>query len=394
MRPIGGPPIPREEPDSPPSLAASIGRLDAPSVRPLDTPDAPHVEVASVDSDEEDGTVLFDAFAREISAREAATPGVPSPSSSLAVPAHRPPAAQAGAENGLPLVMFDFAAELGALVDRLVAGEEDESAEVELLRQGERAMPALMARFPGPVAFDRTRFATMPNPPRASECGVVLRLVARERKVALPFVLERLVDADAERRGWATHLIGELPYVEALPPIVDRLRDDDAATRASAALAVAAIARSHPGRVAQTLREHAEESDPSQRAIAMRAAGAVRDSALVPLLMRGLGDGNDDVVTAAHDALVQVTRQDFGTDARPWMKWWEQNSGRHRLEWLIDALTHDVSEVRRAAGDELRLLSRQYFGFSSDLPPRDRERAQQRYRDWWITEGRANQRRF
>jgi HEAT repeat protein len=234
----------------------------------------------------------------------------------------------------------------------------------------------------------------MPNPPRASECGVVLRLVARERKVALPFVLERLADADAERRGWATHLIGELPYVEALSAVLERLRDDDAATRASAALAVAAIARSHPGRVAQTLRERGEESDPRQRAVGMRAAGAVRDPALVPLLMRGLGDGDDAVVGAAHDALVQVTRQDFGTDARPWMKWWEQNSGRHRLEWLIDALTHDVSEVRRAAGDELRLLSRQYFGFSSDLPPRDRERAQQRYRDWWITEGRANHRRF
>jgi hypothetical protein len=56
---------------------------------------------------------------------------------------------------------------------------------------------------------------------------------------------------------------------------------------------------------------------------------------------------------------------------------------------MIDALTHDVSEIRRAAGDELRALSREYFGYSSDLPPRDRERAQQRYRDWWITEGRT-----
>jgi hypothetical protein len=71
------------------------------------------------------------------------------------------------------------------------------------------------------------------------------------------------------------------------------------------------------------------------------------------------------------------------------MRWWELNSSRHRLEWLIDALIHEVSEIRRAAGEELRALSKEYFGYASDLPPRDRERAQQRYRDWWVTEGRT-----
>jgi hypothetical protein len=63
------------------------------------------------------------------------------------------------------------------------------------------------------------------------------------------------------------------------------------------------------------------------------------------------------------------------------------------MEWLIDSLTHEVAEIRRAAGEELRSLSKEYFGYASDLPPRDRERAQQRYRDWWITEGRARFRR-
>jgi hypothetical protein len=395
MRPISGPPIPREEPESPPSVeAAGTGPASLASApgAGIGRSDAPELESSTADV-EEDATVLFDTFAREIVAREVEG-AIAAPSSAVAVPAHRPPAAQSGAENGLPLVIVDVAAELGPLVDRLVAGEEDEAAEIELLRQGERAMPALMARFPGPLVFERARIATMANPPRASECGVVLRLVARERKVALPFVVERLTDPDSERRGWATHLIAELPYVEALPAVLERLHDDDAATRVSAGCGIAAIARSHPGRVTQTLRDRADDADPRQRASAMQAASAVRDSALVPLLLRGLGDGTEPVVAAARAALVVVTRQDFGPDARPWMKWWDQNSGRHRLEWLIDALTHDVSEVRRAAGDELRLLSRQYFGFSSDLPLRDRERAQQRYRDWWITEGRANQRRL
>jgi hypothetical protein len=95
----------------------------------------------------------------------------------------------------------------------------------------------------------------------------------------------------------------------------------------------------------------------------------------------------------ARRALVAVTRQDFAGDARKWGSWWTANEKRHRIEWLIDALNHDVSDIRRAAGEELKALTKEYFGFSDDLPPRERERAQQRYRDWWVTEGRGRFRR-
>jgi hypothetical protein len=41
------------------------------------------------------------------------------------------------------------------------------------------------------------------------------------------------------------------------------------------------------------------------------------------------------------------------------------------------------------AGEQLRLLTKEYFGYGSELAARERERAQQRYRDWWITDGRS-----
>jgi len=44
--------------------------------------------------------------------------------------------------------------------------------------------------------------------------------------------------------------------------------------------------------------------------------------------------------------------------------------------------------LRRAAGDELKLLTKEYFGYYDDLPKRDRERAQGLYRAWWDREGR------
>jgi hypothetical protein len=119
----------------------------------------------------------------------------------------------------------------------------------------------------------------------------------------------------------------------------------------------------------------------------------LRDGTFVPELVRALGDPEDVVVDVAHAALVQTTLHDYGTDARLWLRWWEQNSSKHRIEWLIDALSHDVSEVRKNASEELRALTKEYFGYAGDSPPRDRDRAQQRYRDWWAIEGRGRFRR-
>lgn len=310
----------------------------------------------------------------------------------IVVPPHHPAAAHSAAESSLPTVIIDLDGDLGAVVDRIIEGDADESAEAEVLHQGERAMPVVMQRFPGPVTFERARIATMTHPPRASECGPVLRLVARERKVALPFVLERLTSPDVETRGWATYLLAELAYAEAIPQLIDRLRDDDPSIRVAAARALSSIARSFSDKVADALKQLARSNDARARVAAARAMGEVREAWVVPELIAGLRDAADDVAAAAHQALVAVARHDFGKDPRPWLKWWDQNGRRHRVEWLIDALTHEVSEVRRAAGEELRVLSRQYFGYASELPSRDRERAQQRYRDWWITEGRARMR--
>jgi hypothetical protein len=312
----------------------------------------------------------------------------PPPSSSVAVAAHLPPRPHP-VDTPLPAVVVDINEDLMRLVDRFLADDSDEQAEMELLRQGDKAMQALMSRFPGPVTFERARIATMARPPRASDCGPVLRLIARERKVALPFVLERLNDPDTDARGWATHLLCELAYPEAIPRLLLRLRDVDAATRMSAALALAVVGRATPREVRDSILGLAHAVDAKDRVAAMVAMAELRQPAMVPDLVRALGDGDEGVVAAAHAALVQVTRQDFGADARPWMKWWDHNSAKHRVEWLIEALTHDVSEIRKGAGEELRTVTKEYFGYSSDLPARDRERARQRYRDWWVTEGKS-----
>jgi hypothetical protein len=392
MKMIAGPPIPREEPESP-------GRVRA--ARPISVPppraaaaatsarggSAPEVELIKTETEED--AALFDELGWELD-EEAEAKGPPS--AAIAVPPHAPPSRHS-VRAALPSIIVDIEQEVRELMVRVTQTEHDDNAEGELLRLGDRAMPIIMTIFPGPVSVERARIATAPVATKASDSGPVLRLVARQRKVALPFVLEKLESDDPETRGWATHLLVELPYVEALPYALLALRDPDPATRTSAALAVAAISRTFPDEVVTGLNEMLRAADPQERAAAVRAMAELREAALVPELIRALGDGDEAVVAASERALAILTRQDMGGDARRWVKWWELNANRHRIEWLIDALTHEVSEIRRAAGDELKAVTKEYFGFAPELPARDRERAQQRYRDWWITEGKARFRR-
>jgi hypothetical protein len=416
VRKITGPPIPREEPDTPgiahatidtsppraPAKPSRAPREDPEALRaqllapPAPMPSSPpasnktpdlHVVELEVDADD-DGATLFEELA--FTPASSPPPKVELPASaSVAVAPHKPPA-PVPMPLALPsVVVDDLDRDLLAMVDRLASGEVDEPAEAELLRLGERAVRALMSRFPGPIAFSRGRIATSMNPPKASDCGPILKLVARERRVALPFVLDRLGSPDPESRGWAAHLLCELPYVESIPKLVPRLRDQDASTRVSAALALVAIARAAPAPVRDAVVGLAHASEPNDRVAAMNVIARLRESSYVPELVHALGDTDDRVVDAAHEALVLVTRHDLGTDARLWLRWWEQNAAKHRIEWLIDALTHDVSEIRKGAAEELRVLTKEYFGYAGDLPPRDRDRAQQRYRDWWTLEGRG-----
>jgi hypothetical protein len=102
-----------------------------------------------------------------------------------------------------------------------------------------------------------------------------------------------------------------------------------------------------------------------------------------------LTDNPVDVVQTARRALVTLARHDVGASPAAWVEWWRHNSPRHRIEWLIDALTDESPEIRRAAGEELKAQTREYFGYYDDLPPGERKHAQGKYREWWESRGKG-----
>jgi hypothetical protein len=290
-----------------------------------------------------------------------------------------------------PGATMEAGAEHKDLIQRAIdGGQRGQDAFDELVRNGEAVIQAVMARFPGPLRVDRHR-ARGELPP-ASQCGPILELLVAIRRPALPFVSVRTSALDPDVRFWATHVLGELRYPEAGTVLIPRLFDDDAqvrriARRSAAALVSAGAAGAPILRGLEDITRNPDQPRP-HRVLAIETMGEIRSGSLVPPLLAALEDSSEEVADAARRALLLITRQDFGRDGLRWYEWWANNSGRHRVEWLVDALMHDLPSVRRAAGDELKLLTKEYFGYYDDLPKRERERAQSLYRAWWEREGR------
>ncbi|MBK9002146.1 MAG: HEAT repeat domain-containing protein [Myxococcales bacterium] len=290
----------------------------------------------------------------------------------------------------LPSVIVDVDSDCRALLQRLLEG--DESAGDRLLEIGDPAVSMLVAEFPGPIHPDRARRFADPGA-KASECGPVLRTIARVGPVAVPFLVVRTADGDPVVRRWATWLLGELPASDSARAIVRRFSDADAEVRRAALASGRMMQQSAEARTA--LRDGlatlaAEPSQPPEiRHSSIEALADLRDPRAVPRLIPLLGTDNSAVVRSVHWALVTLARQDFGREGKLWTAWWQANSTRHRVEWLIDALLGQSLEVRRAAGEELKSLTKEYFGYYEDLPPKERERAQRAYREWWEATGKA-----
>ena len=295
----------------------------------------------------------------------------------------------------LPSVVVDVGAEYQSLLQRVIeGGRGSHECFEELVKHGEHAIQAVMARFPGPLRVDRHRARA--ELPAASQCGPILELVVAIRRPALPFLSGRLSSTDAEVRFWATHVLGELRYPEAATTLLPRLFDDDPsvrriARRSAAALISASSADSVGAPILKGLDDITRNRDEAQphRVLAIETMGEIRTGSMAPPLIAALEDASDEIAEAARRALLVITRQDYGLDLRRWQEWYARNGARHRIEWLIDALMHEQPSLRRAAGDELKLLTKEYFGYYDDLPKRERERAQALYRAWWEREGRA-----
>ncbi|HEX4335074.1 MAG TPA: hypothetical protein VH062_04120 [Polyangiaceae bacterium] len=307
------------------------------------------------------------------------------PDSQVVVPAKRPLKAHSSEELRLPSIIVNVDQDIEGLVRRLLEGDDKVIEKLAVL--GASAASYLVSRFPGPIR-EADRLGT-PEP--ASLRGPILRALARIGLPAAPFLAVRSNDRDPSVRAWATALLGEIPSIDSATAVSRRVTDATAEVRRSALEAGKLLQTDDDART--TLRDKvlsiAESTSPVEsRVAAMEALAHFRDGRAVPRLVRLLAN-NDEVSQSAEWALGVLTRQGFGRDTAAWDAWWKEKGGQHRIEWLVDSLTHDDAEIRRAAGEELKSLTKEYFGYYDDLPKAERAKAQRRYREWWQATGKA-----
>jgi hypothetical protein len=291
----------------------------------------------------------------------------------------------------VPSVIVD----MGDAVENLVvdlqhAGPDDERAAVNaLLRMGEAALPVLAQTFPGPLWFDRHR--PHRRAPRGRDVCAISRAFYAFGVRATPYVATLIGSSHPDKRYYALLLAGDMVHPSLLDAVLARLFDEDDSIR-KLAHEIAPRFRGLSGWDEQmnVLRRSARirGKDPKKRIHALAAIAAIRDAGALGALVELLEDDDREVVRQAHVALVALTAEDLGLSPRKWTAWVEKHGKRHRIEWLIDALTHSDETLRTAAGDELKQLTQQYFGFHPSTTRREREVAQEKYRRWWQAEGK------
>jgi hypothetical protein len=307
-------------------------------------------------------------------------------SDQLSYGARKPPSSHAMGPP-LPSVIIDTGSEFDPVVERYL--KDDDAAFGELLRAGPHAMLAIMRHFPGPITVDEARFEDE-MPPRASECGPLLRLIAAQRRVALGFVLEHVQSPQLTDRFLGTLLVAELPYVEAVDAVCARIYDEVPRVRRAAYAALRALMVEHAVVIVERVAKVALDlaAAPARRLLALDAMGELREAICVPSVLSALTDPKPDIVNAARGALEVLTRHDFGADPRRWLQFWQENASLHRVQWLIDSLLGEREELAQAAAIELVQLTKQNYGYSLALPYSERERAVARYREWWHSDGK------
>jgi hypothetical protein len=291
-------------------------------------------------------------------------------------------------------VIVDMGDQVHAQVDDLVRAtrpaQQDDLIR-GLLLLGEAALPALAQAFPGPLTWERHAGGKLPAP---SELSPVCRALVAFGERAAPYVAGLLSSAHPDVRFFAAVVASDMIHPELMDAVVERIHDEDEGVRRVALQLLPRFAgRRGFAEVRTVVRRTARirGRDPSRRWQAIDALASLRDVEMIPKLIELLREDEHQLIEHLQRALIAITGTDQGRSFRKWDAWWQKNRSRHRIEWLIDGLTHSEEAVRAHAGEELKRITQEYYGYHPGSPKRDREIVAKRYRRWWEDEG---QRRF
>ena len=265
--------------------------------------------------------------------------------------------------------------DMAALVATLAGpGEGAVAAAQRVLASGLSAMPAMARAFPGGAGVVDDGRIVISEALLQGPYFDLLQRLGPDR--AAPIVVGALDDPDRRRRCAAVVAARHFGLAAAVPALGRRLLD---AEPAIASLAIDAVGqlKGAPGydAVCVRLRDLCKRGHDHERRHAMRAVAALRDIEAVAVLLDLVGARPRELAEDARLALVELTRQDFGTAERRWRAWYTEHKHEPRRRWLLDALMHRDLSVRTAAADDLAEDGIALLGFHPGAAPADRHEA-------------------
>lgn len=295
-------------------------------------------------------------------------------------------------DPGEPSVIVNMGGNVESLVRELMLSGPDDDATLtqRVLTQGEAVLPVLVQHFPGPLWFDRHR--PHRRLPAGRDVSPIARAVAAFGDLAVPYIVSLLGSRNGDTRFYALLLAHDFLHPDLVEPVGAMVFDPDAGVRTVALRVLPRFPRGEAyDKLLESLRifGRVPRKSPQARAQAVAALGPLHDVGALDLLIDLLEADEAPTVEAAHRSLVVLTRHDFGAAKRRWAAWADKNRHRHRIEWLIEALTLADQSLHSAAGNDLQQTTQQYFGYHPSMSKHEREVVQQRYWDWWQSEGRA-----
>ena len=193
-----------------------------------------------------------------------------------------------------------------------------------------------------------------------------------------------LGDSSLEVRYYATLALGELRSSDVVAPLGTRLYDPDAGVRRAAVEALSQFPDSPELRaLVEQMRGELPGPDALRQRYASEALGVMRDVTSVPRLIELVKHTDPAVVAAARKALVEVTKQDFGTSRWRWRSWWSgiaisrASSGCSR-GWRTRRPRCGCRRRRSCA----KLIAEGRSVTRSTAPKREREESRKKWVDW------------
>ncbi|HVV87483.1 MAG TPA: HEAT repeat domain-containing protein, partial [Kofleriaceae bacterium] len=286
-----------------------------------------------------------------------------------------------------PVIRAPALRPLAQVLAELDAADPDvaEAALVEAAHRADEVLPLLPSRFPGTLRIDR--YAAGGRTLLPGQYGPMLDLAVRLGARAADPLVDLLGDDDRDVRFYAAICLGALRARSALHALVERVFDTDYGVRNVALEALATFSPRDIDAAMAGVRPALHSED-------LERVQAVAHAVTVLVDVGALGDLVDLVgkdakrAEIARRALIALTRHDMGTSARRWRSWFDEHRGRHRIEWLIDALGHRDQPLREAALEDLRRLTGEDFGGVGDENRKEREALTERWRAWWSKTGR------